>query len=126
MTSVDIAAARLLNQRLAGPQLKSPEAVVAWFGAVQSQDYAAAKWGVGLRTAGATDASVEQAFNEGKILRTHMMRPTWHFVTPDDIRWVLALTSAHVLRASARMYRTLQLDEEAFRQCHVVLERALS
>lgn len=54
--------------------------------AVQSQDYAAAKWAVGLRLRGATDAQVERAFDAGPILRTHVRRPTWHFVSPRDLR----------------------------------------
>ncbi len=65
-----------------------------WLGAVQAQDYPAAKWGLGLRAPGVSDADVERAFDEGAILRTHVLRPTWHFVTPSDIRWMLALTAS--------------------------------
>jgi Winged helix DNA-binding domain len=77
---------------------------------VQAQDYAAAKWALSLRSQGLTDTDVEQAFTDGKILRTHVLRPTWHFVTPEDIRWLLKLTAPRVNAVNAYMYRKLELD----------------
>src|SRR6516225_8866396 len=96
MTLLDITRQRLLNQHLVRPELKRPNEAVAWLGAVQSQDYPGAKWALGLRLQNATDETIERAFNEGSILRTHVMRPTWHFVTPVDIRWVIKLTAPRV------------------------------
>ncbi|MGQ0600269.1 MAG: DNA glycosylase AlkZ-like family protein, partial [Anaerolineales bacterium] len=93
MTNLHIAHWRLRNQRLSQPDFKKPEEVVRWLGAVQAQDYAGAKWGLAQRAQGLTDAVIDQAFAEGTILRTHVMRPTWHFVTPADIRWLLKLTA---------------------------------
>ena len=90
---------RLLNQLITGPGRRRPADVVAWCGAVQAQEYDAAKWGVGLRMHdGAVDRTIERAFDRGQILRTHVMRPTWHFVTPRDIRWLLELTAPRVHR----------------------------
>ena len=66
---------------------------------MQAQDYLGAKWALGLRLPGTTDAKIEQAFNDGAILRTHVMRPTWHFVAPADIRWLLALTARVSMRS---------------------------
>ena len=66
---------RFRNQRLTGPGFASPAEVVAWLGAVQSQDYPGAKWSVGQRVVKGTDAMVEDAFNRGDILRTHLLRP---------------------------------------------------
>ena len=91
--ALDITRSRLHNQLLSQTKFTQPSQVVAWLGAVQSQDYAGAKWAVAQRTKGLTDSAVEQAFTNGEILRTHVMRPTWHFVTPEDIRWMLALTA---------------------------------
>ncbi|MBI4137318.1 winged helix DNA-binding domain-containing protein, partial [Candidatus Roizmanbacteria bacterium] len=88
---MDITSLRLQNQHLTNPNFKSPQDVVSHFGAMQSQDFAAAKWSVGLRMKQATDEIVETAFNAGKILRTHVMRPTWHFVIPEDIFWMQKL-----------------------------------
>ncbi|MBK8031171.1 MAG: winged helix DNA-binding domain-containing protein [Chloroflexi bacterium] len=120
-----IALQRLYNQRLVGTPFDKPEAVVAWMGAVQSQEYALAKWALGQRTAAMSDDLVDQAFAAGKILRTHVMRPTWHFVTPFDIRWMLQLTAPRVHALNAYMYRKLELDEALLQRANGVLAEAL-
>jgi hypothetical protein len=116
---------RLTNQRLAKPTHRDPAAVVAWLGAVQAQDFAGAKWALGQRTKDSTDEVIGRAFDEGRILRTHVMRPTWHFVAPADIRWLQALTAARVNTASAFYYRHAGLDGSAFARSRRVIERAL-
>jgi hypothetical protein len=125
MTRLDLARQRLHNQHLIGPALQKPSDVVAWLGAVQAQDYAAAKWAIAQRTFGPTDAAIEQAFADGAILRTHLLRPTWHFVTPADIRWMLALTAPRVNAANAYQYRSLALDDAIFKRSHAALAQAL-
>src|SRR6185312_9562782 len=114
--TLDILRQRLQNQLLSQTKFTRPSQVVAWLGAVQSQDYAGAKWAVAQRTKGLTDAAVEQAFANGEILRTHVMRPTWHFVTPEDIRWMLALTAPRVNAVSSYQFRKLELDDAVFRR----------
>lgn len=116
---------RLHNQQLEYPQVTTPEALVGWLGAVQAQEYADAKWALGMRLPGMTDAQVEQAFTDGRILRTHVMRPTWHFVRREDIRWLLALTAPRVHGVSAYYYRSHGLDETLLRRCDEVMARAL-
>ncbi|HXV42170.1 MAG TPA: winged helix DNA-binding domain-containing protein [Anaerolineae bacterium] len=125
MTNLEIIHRRLNNQHLAGAAFEKPEVVVAWQGAVQAQDYAGAKWAVGQRVQGADDAAVEQAFTAGAILRTHVMRPTWHFVAPQDIRWLLALTAPRVHAVNAYMYRQLELDDTLFRRSNTAIAQAL-
>lgn len=125
MTGSDIPLQRLHNQRIAGNPFKKPADVVSWLGAVQAQDYAPAKWALGLRLQKATDSTIEQAFTDGAILRTHLMRPTWHFVTPADIRWMLALTAPRVHALNAYYYRGLELDPTRFTRIHEVLVKAL-
>lgn len=125
MTDLDIARQRLANQRLSGAKFDKPDDIVRWLGAVQSQDYAGAKWALGLRLNGASEAVLDQAFNEGAFLRTHVMRPTWHFVAPEDIRWLLALTAPRVHALSAYYYRQLELDDAFFARCDEVLVGAL-
>jgi hypothetical protein len=105
--------------------LEKPEEVVGWLGAVQAQDYGGAKWALGLRLQGATDDDVEKAFTDGSILRTHLMRPTWHFVTPADIRWLLALTAPRVHALNQLYYRKLELDQAIFNRSTTALENAL-
>ena len=125
MTNLDIAHQRLGNQHIARATFKKPGDVVAWLGAVQAQDYAGAKWALGLRLQGATDDGIDRAFADGSILRTHLMRPTWHFVAPADIRWLLALTAPRVHAANASMYRKLELDSALFKRSDAALARAL-
>jgi hypothetical protein len=124
-TSLDIAQQRLFNQRVIADPFERPGDVVSWLAAVQSQDYAGAKWALGLRLQNTHDADVDRAFNTGTILRTHVLRPTWHFVTPADIRWLLALTAPRVQAANATMYRRLELDDAALKRSHKALTNAL-
>ena len=96
-----------------------------WLGAVQSQDYGPAKWSVAERTGGVSDAAMDRAFADGTILRTHVLRPTWHFVLPADIRWMLALTAPRVQALHAYRYRQLELDDTVLEQCTALLVDAL-
>lgn len=125
MNQSSIARLRLRNQGITLPGHSQPEEIVAMLGAMQAQEYTMAKWAIGLRLPGSTDAEVELAFNEGRILRTHMMRPTWHFVAPQDIRWMQALTAPRVHAFNGFMYRQESLDEKLLRRCHKVLIKAL-
>jgi hypothetical protein len=121
-----IAARRRVNQGIATPRFRRPADVVSWFGAMQAQEYDAARWGVGLRMIeGATDAAVARAVDAGRILRTHVMRPTWHFVAPADIRWLLALTAPRVHRVTASYNRRLGLDSRTLARGASVIERAV-
>lgn len=124
-TTFDIAQQRLHSQLLSQPTFDRPRDIVSWLGAVQAQDYAGAKWALGLRSQSMTDEKIEQAFNEGTILRTHVMRPTWHFVAPADIRWLLALTAPRVHAVNAYGYRQLELDNATCTRCNDVLVTAL-
>ncbi|MCU0495542.1 MAG: winged helix DNA-binding domain-containing protein, partial [Chloroflexaceae bacterium] len=125
MHAATLAQQRLHNHQLSQPQVQPPEEVVAWLGAVQAQEYAHARWGLGLRLPGATDAAIEQALTDGRILRTHVMRPTWHFVTPADIRWLLALTAPRVHKVNAHMYRKCELDKALFARSNAAIVKAL-
>jgi hypothetical protein len=116
---------RLTNQRLSGGRFTKPEDVVSWLGAVQAQEYGDTKWALGLRMQRAADAQIERAFSEGRILRTHVMRPTWHFVAPGDIRWMLALTGPRVSARMAPYNRRLELDAAIFRRSERAIVRAL-
>lgn len=122
---MDIPLYRLHNQRLVRTDLTNPVDVVSWLGAVQSQDFAGGKWAIGLRTKGLVEADVERAFTDGSILRTHVMRPTWHFVTPADIRWMLALTAPRVRALMAYNDRQVELDKATIKKSHDVLIKTL-
>jgi hypothetical protein len=125
LTNSEIAHRRLYYQGLSKLMFKDPTEVVTKLGAVQAQDYAGAKWALGQRVPTATDAAIDQVFNEGKILRTHLMRPTWHFVVPANIRWMLDLTAARVHAVNAFMYRKLELEKAIIKKSYKILEKAL-
>jgi winged helix DNA-binding protein len=122
---LDVAGQRLHNQHLSSPDFTKPADVVKWLGAVQAQDYYGAKWALGQRMLGATDDAIEKAFAEGKILRTHVMRSTWHFVAPADIRWMLKLTAPRLKGYNAHYHRKLELDDAVFRRSNKALAAAL-
>lgn len=126
MKNFDITRLRLHNQGLSEFRFTNPSAVVTQLGAVQAQDYAGAKWALGQRMQDATDTAIDQSFNNGEILRTHLMRPTWHFVTPSDIPWMLMLTGPRVQAGNGFMYRKTEMDKAVIRKSYRVLERALS
>ena len=123
--NADVVSARLDNQKLSSAGLKNVADVVRWMGAVQAQDFNAAKWALALRMRKATDAAVEAAFNKGEILRTHVMRPTWHFVAPEDIRWMLELTAPRVNLRAGPNYRKFELDEAVFKRANRIFTKAL-
>jgi hypothetical protein len=108
--NINISYLRLRNQHLLTPTLKDPVDVLKSLVAIQAQDYYGAKWALSQRTVACTDTLVEDAFTAGRILRLHVMRPTWHFVTPDDIRWLVRLTAPRVNTVSSHYYKKAELD----------------
>jgi hypothetical protein len=121
-----IAAARLDNQCVTGSPRRRPADVVARLGAVQAQEYPAAKWALALRMReGATGDAIDRAFDTGAILRTHLLRPTWHFVASSDVHWMLELTAPRVRQAMAFAYRFYELDAPTRVRATAIFERAL-
>ena len=84
-----------------------------------------AKWGIAQRMREITDSELDQAFANGSILRTHLLRPTWHLVAPADIRWMLELTGPRVQAVNAYMYRKLDMDNAFFKRSNAALIKAL-
>jgi hypothetical protein len=125
MTLLELVHQRLNNQQLWDSNVQKPVDVVRWFGAVHAQDFNAAKWAIALRILNATNAAIESAFNKGQIIRTHVLRPTWHFVAPADIRWLLELTAPRVNIRCGPNYRKYELDGPTFKRANKVLTKAL-
>ena len=125
MKSSDIAQRRMHSQHLWGAPFDTPEDVVHWLAAVQGQDYLVAKWSLAQRAKGVTGPAIDRALADGSILRTHVLRPTWHFVVPGDIRWILELTGPRVHLQNAHYYRKLELDEELLAKTNSLLARTL-
>lgn len=90
---------RLACHQLINPEFTGPGELVGWMGAVQGQDYARSKWAIGLRLKNATLHRVDEALRTGEIVRTHVMRPTWHWVAGKDLRWMLKLSSRRIRKS---------------------------
>jgi hypothetical protein len=121
----EIALLRLANQQIAFSKLKTVKEAVSRMGAVQAQDFAMSKWAVGLRVPGSTEKSVESAIDSGEIIRTHVLRPTWHLISADDVYWMLELSAPQIKTAARSRDRELELTEEVFLHCNTLLEKWL-
>lgn len=126
MEQVEIAQKRLAAQHIEGQKFQEPEQVVRWMGAMQAQNYPQALWAIGKRMESATQAQVEQAIAEGKIIRTWPMRGTLHFIAPEDSKWLLALTSPRMLAASKGRLKQLELDDAVLQRSAEIFQQALS
>jgi len=125
MTNWAIAGGRLHQQQLSRPTFTQPAEVVGWLGAVQAQEYGLTLWSIGQRMPNAQEADIEAAVSDGRILRTHLLRPTWHFVARQDIRWLLQISAPRVHAINATMYRQLELDEPLLRRSSDVIANTL-
>ena len=126
-TDMNLFTIRLLNQQLLNPQFCRPKELVSWMGAIQSQDYTMVKWAVGMRLKSATIQTVEKALQKGEILRIHVMRPTWHLVAAEDIRWMLKLSAQHIKSANDSYAKghSLDITEEVYTKSNNLLEKIL-
>ena len=130
MNLSEITALRLRNQQIVSGDLvnpaKTPGALVARMGAFQAQDYAGAKWSLGLRLFGATEADIDTAIAERTIVRTWPMRGTLHFVPGPDVRWMLELTTPRIIAGSAARHGQLELDDKTFARSRQIITDALT
>ena len=126
MTSREITRRRLTTQFLIVRHREAASDVVRKLGAVQAQDFSGAKWALGQRLERSTDAAIENEFALGRILRTHVLRPTWHFVAPEDLRWMLALTGQRIARAMSHQDDAFGLTPAVYRRSNDALANALA
>lgn len=125
MTLPEISNIRLYNQQIAKTKFNSPKDVVKWMGAMQAQDFNMSKWAIGIRTEDCTEKQIVDAYNKGEIIRTHVMRPTWHYVSPDDIYWMLNLTAPRIKSSMKSRNRELELDGALLLKTNKIIEKAL-
>jgi hypothetical protein len=102
---------RLATQRLSSAPVATAADAVRLLACVQSQERDHAFWSLALRSRRRTYGSVQREFDRGAFVRTHILRPTWHFVVPSDLRWILELTSPRVLSGMGARHRQLGLDD---------------
>ncbi|GIH08733.1 hypothetical protein Rhe02_68000 [Rhizocola hellebori] len=119
----EIAALRMVNQRLWGEPFQDIHSGVRSFAALQAQEFPYARWSIVQRTKNVTEPMVDELIADGRILRTHVMRPTWHFVAREDIRWMLELTGHRVHAVNAPYYRANGLTD--FKKTNALFVKAL-
>ncbi|PSL50167.1 winged helix DNA-binding protein [Chitinophaga niastensis] len=125
MSTIDIAGQRLFHQQLLQTSFKQPHEVVSWFGAMQSQEYANSKWGIGVRLPGSTDADIEKAISNKSIVRTSALRGTLHLMAAEDIRWILTLIQPNVMTRMRSIERKLGMDDHLFDKTNQLIKKAL-
>jgi len=121
-----MSAIRLSSQQIATTKFTNVKEIVSHMGAIQAQDYPMAKWAIGVRLPGSTDAAIEDAFNRGDILRTHVLRPTWHFVSSDDIYQMIELTGPLIKTSLRSRHQQLGLNQRIYNLSNTALTKALS
>ncbi len=123
MTFNEISYSRIQNQQIEGSKYQSAKDLVMWMGAMQAQDFAMAKWAIGLRLSNSTEHLIETAYNKGEILRTHIMRPTWHFIAADDIYWMLELTASKIKSRMKTNDRRFELTDSNYLKTNQIIEK---
>ena len=126
MTLHEIPFLRMHNQQIDGAVCTTPKELVSRMGAMQAQDFSMAKWAIGQRVPESTLTSIEADYNAGVILRTHLMRPTWHLVSPDDIYWMLELSAPQIKKIMKTNDKRFELDAIIYSKCNHLIENLLS
>ncbi|WP_065218776.1 MULTISPECIES: winged helix DNA-binding domain-containing protein [Butyricimonas] len=116
---------RLQCQQLTNPQFTTPKELVAWMGALQAQNYPMVKWAIGIRLKSGSLSIVEEALQKGDIIRTHVMRPTWHIVVAEDLRWMLKLCYQRIKAANESWCRQVGIQEKEYLKCNREIEKIL-
>jgi hypothetical protein len=125
MNTAELLNIRLYNQLFSTHDMKEPHEIVSWMGAMQSQALDQAKWAIGARLENKNVKDIDEALNTGRIIRTHILRPTWHFVSAEDIHWMFDLSSLRlrpIYRSYAKIYGA---DESLIYRTIPVLEKVL-
>jgi hypothetical protein len=121
-----LAITRLYRQQIEQPRCEQPEELLASMLAMQGQDYAGAKWSLGARLTASTDAAIERALAEHRIVRTWALRGTLHFVHPAAVRWLNSLLAERLIHGNQRRYRELELDADTLRRSSALLGQAVT
>lgn len=125
MTLKDITRIRLLSQQIAATTLKTVTDVVDWMGAVQAQDYAMSKWAIGTRLPGCTEKQVDEAVHTGQVIRTHVLRPTWHLVKATELPWMLSISAPQIKTSMRSRDKELGLTEDIFSKSNKLIRKTL-
>jgi hypothetical protein len=126
MTPVEISQIRLISQKIALSDIKSAGELVRWMGAIQAQDYTMSKWAVASRLKYPEAINIQTAMDKGEIIRIHVLRPTWHLISSDDIYWMLSLSAPKIKSSQKSRHRELELTDALIKRAESILEKNLS
>ena len=121
MNFKDIPFYRLINQQITATKFKKSAEIVSWMGAMQAQDFSMAKWAIGVRLPGSSEKIIDDAVNKGEIIRTHLSRPTWHFVTKEDARWMIELTAPHIKSSLNSRHKSLGFTQSIIKKSFKII-----
>src|ERR1022692_2164889 len=124
---LDIARWRLRTQHLVAPYAVSAREAVGSLLAVQAENPGQADWAVASRTQNPDHADQAALLDDGAVVRTHVLRPTWHFVRAEDIGWLLDLTGPRIRRVTGQQLRDAHgLDERSIDQAVTAVTQSLA
>lgn len=126
MNTADLLNIRLFNQLLSVHEKKTPHEIVSWMGAMQSQALDMAKWAIGTRLENQNINDIEEALSTGRIIRTHILRPTWHFVSAGDIHWMFDLSNPRLKPIYRSYTKMVKADEALIYATIPVIEKVLT
>jgi hypothetical protein len=125
MNPTEIITQRLINHQLAIQSFEKPKDLVNWMGALQAQDYNAVKWAIGMRLNNGSENHVEEAINKGEIIRIHLLRPTWHFVSAEDVYWMLELNASKIKSSMKSRHTFLGLTPDIVKKSQSTIKKML-
>jgi hypothetical protein len=124
---LEVARWRLRSQHLVWPYAVSACEAVGSLLAVQAENPSQAAWAVASRTSKPNQAELAALLDDGTVLRTHVLRPTWHFVRAEDAGWLLELTGPRLRRVTGQQLRnTHGLDERSIDHAVTAITQALA
>jgi hypothetical protein len=125
LTLKEVSNIREAGQRISLTEFNTAPEIVGWMGAIQAQDYSMAKWAVGCRLTDSSDEKVEASFDNGEIIRTHVMRPTLHLISANDIYWMTELTAPRIKPGLKSWNKKFELTDSILKRCNHLIEKKL-
>ena len=118
-------AIRLLNQQLVASQFSHPTEVVSHMGAIQAQEYRMMRWAVAMRTRKPSHKEFKRAFDNGEIIRLHLMRGTWQLVTAEDYWPFIELSAPKAIAVTKGWMNSnkITIDEKEMNRVRSILEQ---
>jgi Winged helix DNA-binding domain len=117
---------RLHTQQIAQQQFQQPNELLNWMGAMQAQDYEMSKWAVALRLPDANENKIETTLNNGELIRTHILRPTWHIVSAENLRWMMDLSAPQLIKTLNSYCKQVGLDAKTLVKAEKIILKLLA